>query len=286
MTEKIFGIDASLYQKRLNFKTLWDSGVRFVILKCSSGSGIDPLFKQHMGEAEAAPDMVIGAYHWADPTVNDVSQAKMALDVVNYYPRINFICADAEQWWADWVMWGKMLRNECRPEDVPKLTGQRMSDNAKNILEYWSKNTSIKPFLYTAKWYADYYAPLMSTWINQYPLWVATYPTVGRMPLTWNQIIETMPPPGTTPYMPRGSTNWTIWQWTDRIKAPGVYADVKETIISAVDGNVFNGNKVQFEQMFKLEHTPTLDERVTKLEDLAVEHGWVFSTETLELINS
>jgi len=284
--EKVIGIDASLYQKRINFKTLQDNGVSFVILKASSGSGIDPLFKQHMAEAEYGPNIVIGAYHWCDPTFDDNKQAQMFLDIVQPYDRVKFYAGDAEQWWADWVMWGKMTRNECRPDDVPHLTGQRMNDNIHNILNYWSARTDRKVLIYTAKWWTDYYAPLTSGWIKDYPLWVATYPTVTKAPTSWKEYFDTQPPAGTSPYMPRGSEKWTIWQNTGNLKLPGVYTDDKETTISAADGNIFNGNQLQFDEFFKVVHVPTLEERVKKLEDLAIDHGWMLSEEVKKLVNS
>lgn len=275
--EKVFGIDVSLYQKHCDFKVLQDNGVSFVIMKASSGSGIDPRFAQHMLEAEAGPNIVIGAYHWSDPTVNDITQAKMFADILNANPRIKFACVDVEQWWADWALWWKMLKNEVRPDEVPKLTTSRINDNALNVLDYITKNTNKKVFIYTAKWFVDYYCLPMQSWISKYNLWVATYPTVYKYPTTWQELFDTMPPAGTKPYMPRGSTDWKIWQWTDRIKLPGVYTDDKQTMYSAVDTNVWNGTPLQFAEFFKVEYKPTLDERVVKLETEAKAHGWVLT---------
>ena len=74
----ILGVDISLWQQSVDFPLLKKQGVEFVIIKCSDGGALDPMYRQNYELAEKA-GMIIFAYHWMRPQISATRQLETIL---------------------------------------------------------------------------------------------------------------------------------------------------------------------------------------------------------------
>ena len=74
---KTFGIDVSLYQKGLDFERAAAEGVKFVIIKASESTFVDPEFENNYRRAKNA-GLEVGAYHYVTSTTKSgvIAEAK------------------------------------------------------------------------------------------------------------------------------------------------------------------------------------------------------------------
>ena len=240
----ILGIDVSYYQQKVDWPALKESGVEFAIIKCTSGLGKDTMFLEHIKGASDA-GMITGCYHWCDPIQDDVRQAANVLAVIKDQP-VDMIALDVEQWWSDWNAWYQSITKKISNADVPRMNAQRISDNGLNVARYISEHDPLKrPILiYTAKWFTDSYSPQITSWVPNYHLWTAQYPyAAGGIKLAWSEFKTKYWPMAKSPILPRGLTEWKIWQFSgDKFQLPGIYGDKGGTRLSSCDINQFNGD--------------------------------------------
>lgn len=272
----VLGIDVSRWQQRVDWALLKKSGVEFAIIKATQGDYLaDPMLKNHFKSAKDA-GMLVGAYHWCDPMSKDDSQAKYFLKAIKDLD-LAFVVADVEQHWTDW--------NEWRGKNITKIIPpQRVSDNAKHVVEYWKDKVTAPIIIYTRATFIDYYAAPASAWLPKYPLWLAHYThTVKRdsakAPYTWEKFAGEIPLTG-SPKLPRNCNRWVMWQFTGgKYILPGVD--------TSIDLNLFNGTLSALYQFAGVKlpanEVPqaqaeqpilTLEQRIDRLEKAASTHGW------------
>jgi len=235
MLDKCLLVDVSLYNSRIDWKILADNGVVGAIIRASAGSyRQDPLFIRHVeGAVEAG--LVVGAYHWLDPNSEDEAQAKNFMQTIAGYP-VNFLALDMEQNWKYWSEW--------YVHDVRHIIpGWRISENAYRVASYVKKNVNSPLVIYTRASFVSAWAPQASAWLSKFNLWLAYYPYARiKVNTTWDDLKTNYMPKVFGPLLPPGVENWVLWQFSgDKFTLEGTGG-------SAIDLNLFNGTKQQFEQ--------------------------------------
>jgi lysozyme len=266
----ILGIDVSRWQTKVDWSLLKANGVEFVFIKATQGNyRTDQMMINHVEGANKA-GIIVGMYHWCDPTVGAESQADYFLKAINGLP-YKMVSADVEQQWADWSEWSSGRVTKILSPTV-------ISQNAKTILETWAKKTKVPAVVYSRASFINTYAKPALSWLPKYPLWMAHYPyKPSTIRTTWQDFKANYKPSINAPALPTGSTKWTFWQFTgDKFILPGCE--------SLLDVNYFNGNLSELRKFVGLEpNTPTVppppislsvEERLAKLEAQAKAHGW------------
>ncbi len=264
----ILGIDVSRWQSKVDWSLLKSNGVDFVFIKATQGNYMtDQMMVKHVEGASKA-GLIIGLYHWCDPTVDTESQASYFLNAISGLP-YKMISADVEQQWADWKEWssGKVTKI---------LSPTVISQNAKGILDIWAKRTKVPLVVYSRASFINTYAKSAQSWLPKYNLWMAHYPyNSTSVRTTWQNFISSYKPSIAGPAMPTGSTKWTFWQFTgDKFILPGCE--------SMLDINYFNGDLNDLKKFCGITTTPTptpastltVEQRLARLEEQARAHGW------------
>jgi lysozyme len=223
-SQAVRGIDISVWQhpndKAIDFAELKsDYDVSFVIIKASDGGekGNNNAKKWYPIDSAAAraQDLVVGAYHYAQPgnmdsnTINDAKlQAQRAVEQaegakVGDLP----LTLDIEELPCGWTI-------------------QRLAKWTSAFLVEAESLTGRTPIVYTNGKFINRLADAGATDLARYPLWLAKWgPNLGTDPKTtriWKD-------------------DWLIWQFT----ADGKVSAVPST---STDLNVFNGTKEQFQE--------------------------------------
>lgn len=210
MTSDTFGIDLSKWQGVTDWRKfarfVTDRGqVPFAYMKATQGlTYTDPTFERNWKGARDA-GVLRGAYHYFQPELNPVDQAK------------HFVFTVGNDF------------------DLPlalDLESDGRQSNAKIIqatlacLKEIEKHTAARPVIYTSAgfWNAHLVSPWWllrrpPSWTNEYRLWLAHYTMALR------------------PTLPIGFKDWLFWQYSDREHVPG--------IVGNVDGDRFNGTAAQ-----------------------------------------
>jgi len=266
----ILGIDVSRWQSNVDWSLLKASGIEFVFIKATQGNyKTDQMMVKHAEGANKA-GMMIGMYHWCDPTVNAESQALYFMNAIAGLP-YKMVSADVEQQWGDWNEWSN--------GSVTKILSPNViSQNAKTILETWAKRTKVPTIVYSRASFINTYAKPAQTWLSKYPLWMAHYPyKASTIRTTWQDFKTNYKPSINAPALPTGSTKWTFWQFTgDKFILPGCE--------SLLDINYFNGELADLKKFVGMDTTTppvvtppttlTIEERLAKLESEARFRGW------------
>lgn len=266
----ILGIDVSRWQSKVDWSLLKASGIEFVFIKATQGNyKTDQMMANHAEGANKA-GMIIGMYHWCDPTVNAESQALYFMNAISGLP-YKMISADVEQQWGDWTEWSNGRVTKILSPTV-------ISQNAKTILETWAKRTKVPTVVYSRASFINTYAKPAQAWLSKYPLWMAHYPyNSSTIRTTWQDFTANYKPSITAPALPTGSTKWTFWQFTgDKFILPGCE--------SLLDINYFNGDLDDLKRFVGMETTTppvitpptplTIVDRLAKLETEARFRGW------------
>lgn len=183
----IRGIDVSAVQPpNINFKALYDSNVKFCIIRCGVGNdGTDHLFASNVKAAKAA-NIKTMCYHVvyplhddpAHPNRNPIDQARLHFKAANG----EIACCDFE-WPA--------------PEDWTKnnVNADFIREWLFKYLEEYSRLSGRLMVLYTYPYYAQ--SVKLDARFAKYPLWIASYqPNAPQVPAPW------------------GKDDWIIWQTT------------------------------------------------------------------------
>lgn len=244
MDDYCLGVDVSSWQPKVDWKVLYESGVRFAIIKVSQGNYIfDRLTREHAKGAREA-GMVIGLYHWHDPLCSVKSQMeflKTALLGIDY----DFLSIDVEQYWGDWAEWRKGYITKKLGATTISVTSQQLATEVKAF-------TKKKTLIYTRASFVREYAAKMQYWLKDWDLWLAHYPYVsGRVSLTWNGLKEANLPKISGPSLPPNCREWKFWQFSgDKFVLPGVS--------TPLDLNFFNGSEKELRVWcgLEVEETP------------------------------
>jgi len=223
-------VDVSLYQPRMDWQVLAENDVSGVIAKASSGSfRKDPLFDSHVEGASKA-GLVVGAYHWCDPTNDDITQAKNFLDTVKNKP-VRFLAIDMEQYWQYW--------SEFYARKITSIIpAHRISQNAYRVASYLKLNSKLPVIIYTRASFVMYRAPDAVNWLPRFHIWVAHYPyTRTRITTDWDDLRDNHLPVLMNPMRPPNCEKWLFWQFSgDKFRLDGTGG-------SLIDLNFFNGDK-------------------------------------------
>jgi lysozyme len=204
------GMDVSVYQKKIDWKTVQAAGIKFAFTKATEGNAfVDSRFKENMAGA-AAVGIPIGPYHFARPD-NDRDNPQDAADEANHF-------VDTIESYYN----GPAL--VIRPViDVEKLPGFDKPAKNKAFLSQWihqfaatvNKRLGFNPIIYANSNYAKNY---FEKDVSQYELWLANWTLDSDKP-------------------PAKSQNgiwdkWHFWQYTSHGAVDGirgrVYRDVFE----------------------------------------------------------
>lgn len=252
----VLGVDVSQWQRNVDWKLLFDAGVRFAIVKLSQGNYFkDPMVGKHVEGARSA-GIIVGLYHWHDPMCDVKSQQAMIARSVGDL-LFDFFALDVEQYWKNWMEWQKK-------EIVNLLDGYLISstslDLAKRIKGLFGK----KVVIYTRASFVYDHSPQMAEWLKDWDTWLAHYPYgVGRVTLSWDFLKSDWQPRTLSPTLPAKCKDWRFWQWSgDKFILPGVS--------TALDLNYFHGNESELREWLGLENSGlvkdiSLEEKVSLL---------------------
>ena len=206
------GMDVSSYQPSVNWRTVWNQGVRFAYAKATEATSYkNPLFSSQYNGATSV-GMVRGAYHFAIPSVS--SGATQA----------NYFVSNGGGWSADGRTLPPLLDIEYNPypqlgNTCYNMSTAQMIDWIKDFSSTVAARTGRAPMIYTT---ADWWRTCTgnSSAFTKQPLHVAAYDTEAPGPL------------------PGGWSNYTLWQYSSTGPFPG-------------DSNVYKGTLAQLQSFAK-----------------------------------
>jgi len=214
--------------------------------------------------AQKAAGWGVGGYHWADPIPAPAywyKQADHFLRAIDAW-KPSVLAVDVEQWWSSWTYKDKLHI----------LPANRIVDNANFLNEYLIQRTDKPIMWYTARWFTNGYCPQLGPWIGNKPAWIADYYFYGStipnpMHIDAEGLIDLIPDILADPInKPTGVTNIVMRQFESRIWLDGTAHNY--------DMNVWLADDALFYEWFGLVPPgPTLEQRVTALEQQAHTHG-------------
>lgn len=153
--DKVFGIDVSHYQGRINWDSLKsaDFPVKFVFIRASAGiDGIDSEYTRNWSKADKH-DFIRGAYHYYRPNENSLKQAE------NFIKNV------------------KLQKGDLPPVlDIETIPSEQSMDSLKSGLKRWldkvEKHYGMKPVIYSGE---SFYTDFLREELEGYELWIANY---------------------------------------------------------------------------------------------------------------
>ncbi len=241
MSVNVLGTDTSHWSGLIDFQKMFDAGAKWWITKATDANRTtgaqfeDSRFDGYVRDAEKTP-LLKGCYHWLQYSVDPKVAADFYLERYNRFKMDFPPVMDFE-------------------EPSVRDTG-RFSDYAWRAQE-WCKRawdqTGRQPIIYTARWFTNYFTDKMIGWMNDYPLWVASYPWV------WTSLSR--------PTMPAVWDKWTMWQYSADGNGRGAEFGVQAR---SIDLNWYQGSYADLLHWLKVDEPEppelTLEERVERLE--------------------
>ena len=199
---KIFGIDVSHYQGKIDWKKatkIQDSfPITFVFIRATAGSvKTDRKFKRNWKHAKKQ-HIVRGAYHYYRPNENSILQANNFINTV------------------------KLKKGDLPPvldiEDIPRIQSMdKLKKGLKKWLQKVEKHYGMKPIIYSGE---SFYNKHLYNDFSEYTCWVANY----------NFYVENI------------DGDWHFWQFTDKGSENGikefvdvnVYSGTKDDLLKLV----------------------------------------------------
>lgn len=181
---RTLGVDTNHWEGKVNSDLMALRGVRFNIAKFSdfvkwtNNGFLDTQFAATY-RGHKANGILIGGYHWLQPSSDHEAQARYYLDNAKGYaldipPVVDF-------------------------EDEAGRGSSNYLWKAQEWLKIVEQETGRTPILYTASGFIRDFPKEKLGWMVKYPLWLAQY--------TFAQLPPTVPYPW---------SNWTFWQYTDK----------------------------------------------------------------------
>jgi lysozyme len=180
--DKVFGIDVSHYQDKIDWKTLKNNNeefpLGFVFIRATAGKNkVDSQFENNWQGAKAS-GYLRGAYHYYRPDENSVKQADNFIENV------------------------KLSKGDLPPVlDIEKIPSGQSLDSLKAGLKRWltkvEKHYGMKPIIYSGE---SFYTDFLNEEFAGYDLWIANYSF-------FEDDIR---------------SEWLIWQFTDKAVLKGI----------------------------------------------------------------
>lgn len=195
--DKVFGIDVSHYQGRINWDSVQkgnlDFPLHFVFVRATAGkNGKDSAFKNNWREAKEH-GFIRGAYHYYRPDENSIEQADYFIKTV------------------------KLAKGDLPPvldiEQIPQgQSMERLKLGLTRWLERVEQHYGVRPIIYSGE---SYYSDFLKEEFADYDMWIANY----------NFFVDEIKP------------EWLFWQFTDKGTIAGIEGDVDVNIFNGdVDG--------------------------------------------------
>jgi len=211
-------IDVSKWQfaDKVPYKELKEHGVVLVFIKASMGGGYDSECAAHVAAAREA-GLLIGLYHWCDPTQHSDRQALYFVDQIKKY-NPDYICFDVEQWWDSWEGYYNGTAG--------RLTAHQVVTNFRMVYKRVFKEIQFpydRTFMYSANWFVDLYGASLITAIREFPgrNWWADYTQIwfSDWEISWEtwDWLWSIYFADREPVMPDDTLGWDIWQVQSRI---------------------------------------------------------------------
>ncbi len=188
--DKVFGIDVSHYQGKINWDSLQNGNkefpLHFVFIRATAGkNGTDSRFKANWKSA-GKHGFLKGAYHYYRPNENSLKQAENFIDKV------------------------KLKKGDLPPVlDIEQIPSEQSMDSLKSGLKRWidkvEKHYGMKPIIYSGE---SFYTDFLREEFKGYSLWIANYSFFAE---------EIRP-------------EWLFWQFTDKATVNGIEGNVDVNI--------------------------------------------------------
>lgn len=194
------GIDVSSHQGSVDWMAVRNAGAAFSFTKATGGAWYkNPTFEQNWVGMKNA-HIKRGAYHFAfEPSGQAYPGPGPEAEAEYFLSAVTPAGIDV----GDMLV----LDIECGPGNL--------SDWVLRWCRFVEQTTSVKPLIYTGRWFSDPHGFPGCPALAAYPLWLAEYTsTAPTPPAPWNKV--------------------DFWQFTDSAQVPGV--------ATPVDGNWFNGS--------------------------------------------
>lgn len=250
---RIFGVDVSHWQDHIDWPKFYAGGVRFATVKCSQGDYLlDNMRADHLKGAHDT-GMATGAYPWIDPLMTPDANGNKALEAIKNLP-VSYITPDMEQWWADWVAYGKWNKDPQHNPVPPSFNKTKLSNHSKLMIQWFEKNFSGPTITYSRTSFIKVYMPEFAPFLANRKMYVAQYPRVfpKGTKTTWENLPNYMPPPAWKPVLPDPTTDGRMIQWSgDTFIVPG-YNRV-------IDMDYFDGTEEEMKQFLGVAATPPME---------------------------
>lgn len=193
------GIDVSRYQGNVDWAKVKASGITFVFIKATEGQTYtDPNLETNVKGALTA-GLLVGTYHFLRATSADIARA----EATHYAKTLDAVGG------ASALQLPPVMDYENNPGNLSKA---QINVVAKTFLTELERLTGRKPIIYTGNSFAGNF----DTGLSGYDLWIARYSN--------SKVPDDQP----------AWKSWTIWQFSDSGKVPGIGG--------AVDLNEFSGS--------------------------------------------
>ncbi len=159
---KVHGVDVSAYQGNVDWRNLYQQGVKFAFVKATEGDYfVDDYFEQNWNDLDKTK-IIHGAYHFMNYDSSGIDQAELFIETV---PRRD----DSLPPVVDVEFYGMYNEN---PPDINDLHYE-----LSNLLVMLEDHYGKEPIIYTTRW-------IYSTYISEYydnPIWIASPDTVDTL---------------------------------------------------------------------------------------------------------
>ena len=246
----VHGVDVSVYEPRVNWRTVRAQGHRFALIRATSGIGyVDPTFAAHWSGARAE-GILRGAYHYLFGGQDAKRQADLFIATVGKdlgeLPPI----VDLE---------------DAYNENVP---ASKLISTCKSALDLIEKAFGRKPMVYSRRTFLDDRFRINGkapAWAKDYEVWVAQYPFKFDSAIMPNKNMPMQPP---------GWKSWRFWQYSETAIIEGVTDD--SNLPTRIDLNWFRGTEAELYQFANIqpaeEQTYTVQDGDT-FRDIAENYG-------------
>ncbi|MES2484351.1 MAG: glycoside hydrolase family 25 protein [Bacteroidota bacterium] len=188
--DKVFGLDVSHYQGRINWggvdRTKGEFPLDFVFIRATAGyNTTDAEFDRNWANAKDG-GFICGAYHYYRPNENSVKQAE------NFIKNV------------------KLRKGDLPPVlDIEKIPKAQSMDSLKSGLKRWlnkvEKHYGVRPIIYSGE---SFYTDFLKKEFKGYNLWIANYSFFED---------EIRP-------------EWLFWQFTDKASVKGIAGSIDVNI--------------------------------------------------------
>jgi lysozyme len=240
----VFGVDISVYEPRVDWRILRSQGVRFVMVRATSGIGyVDPRFAEHWAGARRE-GILRGAYHYLIAQQDPTQQANLFIRTVG-----------SDRGELPPILDFEDKYNETAPN-------KRVVDTGKAVLDRFEAAFARKPMVYSRRSYFLEHmvvAGKQPPWAKDYPLWVAQYPYVYEE--------------GMLPTQPEGWQDWKFWQYSESAIIAGITDSLGRPTETDLDW--FRGTEAQLYSFAGVQMPQPIDYTVKKgdtLQSIAAKH--------------